>query len=192
MYCWLKPEISAKRSWVRPFFSLPGPSRSPVDAIHRVPWFNAHLPMRKRCAYRDGPDPIDRHVGRRLRARRILLGLSQTSLGKTVGLTFQQIQKYERGTNRVSASALFKLSHTLDVPVAFFFEEMPHEFVTEQPAPRARTTSQRAETVRAGRGRMTREMLELERAYLGIRDKRTRQQVFTFIKAFGQNTASSG
>jgi transcriptional regulator with XRE-family HTH domain len=147
--------------------------------------------MQKRCAYRDGPDPIDKHVGDRLRARRILLGLSQTSLGKAVGLTFQQIQKYERGKNRVSASALFRLSRALDVPVTFFFDEMPQEFVTDQPAPRPRTSSQRAATDPARRIPMTREMLELARAYRRIRDKRTRQQVFKFIRAFVQDTVSN-
>ena len=119
------------------------------------------------------------------------MGLSQTSLGKAVGLTFQQIQKYERGTNRVSASALFRLCHALDVPVTFFFTEMPREFVTEQPAPRARTSSQGTGPDRSHRAPMTREMLALARVYGRIRDKRARQQVFRFIKAFGQNTASN-
>ncbi|MCJ9430358.1 helix-turn-helix domain-containing protein [Kordiimonas marina] len=68
------------------------------------------------------PDPIDVHVGQRVRARRKMLGLSQTQLGKELGVTFQQVQKYERGTNRIGSSRLFKMSTTLDVPVAYFFE----------------------------------------------------------------------
>ena len=68
------------------------------------------------------PDPVDVHVGQRVRARRKMLGLSQTQLGKDLGVTFQQVQKYERGTNRIGSSRLFKMSTTLDVPVAYFFE----------------------------------------------------------------------
>jgi len=69
-----------------------------------------------------GPDPIDIHVGQRVRARRKMLGLSQTQLGHELGVTFQQVQKYERGTNRIGSSRLFRMSNTLDVPVAYFFE----------------------------------------------------------------------
>ncbi|WP_417452185.1 helix-turn-helix domain-containing protein [Kordiimonas sp.] len=68
------------------------------------------------------PDPIDVHVGQRVRARRKMLGLSQTQLGTELGVTFQQVQKYERGTNRIGSSRLFRMSTTLDVPVAYFFE----------------------------------------------------------------------
>ena len=68
------------------------------------------------------PDPVDLHVGQRVRARRKMLGLSQTQLGKELGVTFQQVQKYERGTNRIGSSRLFRMSTTLDVPVAYFFE----------------------------------------------------------------------
>ncbi len=71
------------------------------------------------------PTPIDAHVGSRVRQRRMLLGMSQERLGKAVGLTFQQIQKYERGTNRIGAGRLFTLSKVLSVPIAFFYEEMP-------------------------------------------------------------------
>lgn len=70
----------------------------------------------------DGPDPIDIHVGQRVRARRKMLGLSQTQLGQELGVTFQQVQKYERGSNRIGSSRLFRMSATLDVPVAYFFE----------------------------------------------------------------------
>lgn len=70
----------------------------------------------------DTPNPIDIHVGGRIKLRRQLLGLSQTTLAEALGLTFQQVQKYERGTNRVSASKLFTIAEILDVPVAFFFD----------------------------------------------------------------------
>src|SRR5512147_1895392 len=70
------------------------------------------------------PNPVDIHVGSRVRLRRTLLGLSQEKLGEAVGLTFQQIQKYERGANRIGASRLFEFSRILDVPVSFFFDDM--------------------------------------------------------------------
>ena len=68
------------------------------------------------------PSPTDRHVGARVRMRRMMLGMSQTKLGDAVGLTFQQVQKYEKGTNRIGASRLQQISHILQVSVAFFFE----------------------------------------------------------------------
>jgi transcriptional regulator with XRE-family HTH domain len=72
------------------------------------------------------PNPIDRHVGSRVRMRRMMLGMSQEKLGDALGLTFQQVQKYEKGTNRIGASRLQQISHILQVPVAFFFEGAPH------------------------------------------------------------------
>src|SRR3979411_1138136 len=69
--------------------------------------------------------PIDVHVGARIRLRRTLMGMSQERLGEALGLTFQQVQKYERGVNRVGASRLFDLSRVLDVPISFFFDDMP-------------------------------------------------------------------
>lgn len=77
--------------------------------------------MRKPVA-EEGPDPIDRHVGTRIRGRRVGLRISQTKLGHSIGVTFQQIQKYESGTNRVGASNLFKIAKALGVDVSFFFE----------------------------------------------------------------------
>src|SRR6266705_1233356 len=73
------------------------------------------------------PNPIDKHVGSRVRMRRMMLGMSQEKLGDALGLTFQQVQKYEKGTNRIGASRLQQISHILQVPVAFFFEGAPHE-----------------------------------------------------------------
>lgn len=69
------------------------------------------------------PDPVDIHVGARLRMRRAMVGFSQERLAEAVGLTFQQVQKYERGTNRVSASRLYQFGKVLDVPVGYFFEQ---------------------------------------------------------------------
>ena len=72
------------------------------------------------------PNPIDRHVGSRVRMRRMMLAMSQEKLGDALGLTFQQVQKYEKGTNRIGASRLQQISHILQVPVAFFFEGAPN------------------------------------------------------------------
>src|SRR5713101_5899029 len=71
------------------------------------------------------PNPIDKHVGSRVRMRRMMLAMSQEKLGDALGLTFQQVQKYEKGTNRIGASRLQQISHILQVPVAFFFEGAP-------------------------------------------------------------------
>lgn len=71
------------------------------------------------------PDPIDKHVGQRVRMQRMLLGLSQEKLGDAIGLTFQQVQKYEKGTNRISSSRLQHIADVFSVPVAFFFEGAP-------------------------------------------------------------------
>ena len=71
------------------------------------------------------PNPIDKHVGSRVRMRRMMLSMSQEKLGGALGLTFQQVQKYEKGTNRIGASRLQQISHILQVPVAFFFEGAP-------------------------------------------------------------------
>lgn len=73
------------------------------------------------------PNPIDRHVGMRVRMRRMMLGISQEKLGERLGLTFQQVQKYEKGVNRIGASRLMQMSGILGVPVSFFFEDAPNE-----------------------------------------------------------------
>src|ERR1700689_1524778 len=83
----------------------------------------SRMPRRPGRRKSDGPDPIDVNVGSRVRLRRNMLGLSQEKLGDALGLTFQQVQKYERGANRIGASRLLELSRVLDVPVAFFYDE---------------------------------------------------------------------
>ncbi len=84
----------------------------------------------KRIQYRKQtgvPDPVDVHVGGRVKLRRTLLGLSQEELADAVGVTFQQIQKYERGTNRMGASRLFDMATVLDVPVSYFYQDIPRK-----------------------------------------------------------------
>ena len=82
-----------------------------------------------------GSDPIDVHVGARLRERRVHRDMSQTALGERLGLTFQQVQKYERGANRLSASKLWRAAEALEVPVGFFFDGLNHNKNGDQPLP---------------------------------------------------------
>jgi len=84
------------------------------------------MALRYTIAAKRIPNPIDRHVGGQVRMRRMMLAMSQQKLGHALGLTFQQVQKYEKGTNRIGASRLQQISHILQVPVAFFFEGMPN------------------------------------------------------------------
>ena len=126
------------------------------------------MPKKPRKAYGRGtgiPHPVDIHVGGRVRLRRTLLGLSQTALGEAIGITFQQLQKYENGSNRISASRLFDLSRVLDVPVGFFFDGVL------DPAVPATGESPRFETDPMAK----RETIELVRAYYKISDPYVRQ-----------------
>ncbi|WP_205574616.1 helix-turn-helix domain-containing protein [Indioceanicola profundi] len=122
----------------------------------------------------EGPNPIDIHVGQRLRLRRTLLGLSQETLGEAVGITFQQLQKYERGANRISASRLFNLSQVLGVPVTFFFEDLP--------SPGDEGLGEPSET-QEFESMARRETLELVRAYYRIPEENVRRRAFELIKA---------
>ena len=111
---------------------------------------------------------IDAHVGSRLRLRRLLLGISQEKLGGALGLTFQQIQKYERGANRVGASRLFDLSRVLDVPVSYFFADMPEETAAVMPGRLAGKMSASREPSLDADVLLSKETAELVRAYYAI------------------------
>jgi transcriptional regulator with XRE-family HTH domain len=84
---------------------------------------------------KDGANPIDIHVGKRVRMRRMMVAMTQEKLGDALGLTFQQVQKYEKGTNRISASRLQQISYVLQVPVPFFFDGLPHHDAGQHSAP---------------------------------------------------------
>jgi transcriptional regulator with XRE-family HTH domain len=141
------------------------------------------------------PSPIDIHVGSRIRLRRTLLGMSQERLGDALGLTFQQVQKYERGVNRVGASRLFDISRVLDVPISYFFEDMP-EGMSEGPVsgPRGRMYgfAEAQEPFNAGvDDQLTkRETLELVRAYYRITDPTMRKRMFDLMKAMAPPEAA--
>lgn len=135
------------------------------------------------------PDPVDIHVGSRVRLRRTLLGLSQEKLGEAVGLTFQQIQKYERGANRIGASRLYDLSNILDVPVSYFYDDMPDD-IRNREIGSGLQESQESYTVE--KDPLTRrETLELVRAYYKVRSSRVRKQLFELVKSLGKADESS-
>jgi len=133
------------------------------------------------------PSPIDVHVGSRIRLRRTLLGMSQERLGESLGLTFQQVQKYERGVNRVGASRLFDLSRVLDVPISFFFDDMPDSLAANFGGLPSRRAGGHAEAQDPfGDDTLSRrETLELVRAYYRITDPSIRKRVFDLIKSMG-------
>lgn len=132
--------------------------------------------------------PVDVHVGGRIRLRRTLLGMSQERLGEALGLTFQQVQKYERGANRVSASRLYDLSRVLDVPISFFYDDMPEEIGGNASALGSRSSAGFADAQDAfgqDEALHRRETLELVRAYYRIADPALRRRVFDLIKTMG-------
>ena len=137
--------------------------------------------------------PIDAHVGARIRLRRTLMGMSQERLGEALGLTFQQVQKYERGVNRVGASRLFDLSRVLDVPISFFFDDMPEPLAGLHGGYSASRSSGGFAESQDGFGTdemlNRRETLELVRAYYRINEPAVRKRVFDLIKSMGPSEA---
>jgi transcriptional regulator with XRE-family HTH domain len=136
--------------------------------------------IRRRRQKTDGPNPTDIHVGARVRLRRTLLGMSQEKLGEAIGLTFQQVQKYERGANRVGASRLYDLSRVLEVPVSFFFEEMSTPANDKRAGLAEGTERYESDPM------LKRETLELVRAYYKITDPQVRRRLFDLAKALAK------
>ncbi len=136
------------------------------------------------------PHPVDVHVGARVRLRRTLVGMTQTDLGDALGLTFQQVQKYERGTNRISASRLFALSRVLDVPVEYFFDDMPTAVATSSPATERRGRAKKPPSYEPN-PMAKRETLELVRAYYKMRDPQLRKRLCELVKALGAAASRS-
>jgi transcriptional regulator with XRE-family HTH domain len=123
------------------------------------------------------PNPIDIHVGSRVRLRRMMLGMSQEKLGEALGITFQQIQKYEKGTNRIGASRLQHIATVLTVPVAFFFEDAPG------------TPAEAASLAESG-GRdyvvdflSSSEGVQLNKAFVRIKDAKLRRRIIDLVRA---------
>jgi transcriptional regulator with XRE-family HTH domain len=130
------------------------------------------------------PRPVDVHVGARLKQRRKLLGMTQTDLGDAIGLTFQQVQKYERGVNRIGASRLLALTQVLDVSINYFFEDMPTAVAAISPATKRRGKAKKLPSY-APDIMVKRETLELVRAYYKIEDADARKGVYQLTKAMG-------
>ncbi len=133
---------------------------------------------------KEGPTPVDFHVGQQLRMRRSLLGLTQEEIASATGLTFQQIQKYEQGKNRVSASRLFQLSQLLNVEPNFFFESS----VTHKDQPRMMNLAEDQEPFKSVDRMNNRETIELLRTYYAIEDEKMRRNVLKIIKQMAENT----
>ncbi len=141
--------------------------------------------MRRRTIKDDGPDPIDKYVGSRVRARRVGLRISQTKLGEAIAVTFQQVQKYENGTNRIGASNLFKISKALGIEVSFFFEgveslgeaaivnldlsDIPQSPFKEDPM-------------------ASREAIELMHNFYRVTDENVRKRLSQFVKSLAQSS----
>ena len=134
------------------------------------------------------PHAVDVYVGLRMRQRRTLLAMSQTKLGDAGGLTFQQVQKYERGSNRMGSSRLFEFAKVLDVPVSYFFVGMPSNVLSGRPMS-GRNGKDFGEVGTPFEQEkdplIKRETLELVRAYYKIREGRVRKRIFEMVKAVG-------
>ena len=132
------------------------------------------------------PNPMDIHVGSRVRLRRMVIGMSQEKLGEKMGLTFQQIQKYEKGTNRIGASRLYQLSLILDVPVQFFFEDAPVSMTGRMPAAATGFSESKTEAFLLD-FLNSRDGLELNRAFVKITDPKVRKRVVELVRALSED-----
>lgn len=133
------------------------------------------------------PNPVDKHVGSRVRMRRVLIGMSQEKLGEALGITFQQIQKYEKGTNRIGASRMQQISNVMGVPVSYFFEDAPGS----------------ASAGGAGFGESqgsdyvvdfltTSEGLQLNKSFVKITDAKVRRKLVDLVVALAENHQKTG
>lgn len=129
------------------------------------------------------PNPIDVHVGSRIRLRRNMLGISQEKLGESLGITFQQIQKYEKGTNRVGASRLQAIASILNTPVSFFFDGAPGDS-SAQPRLAEENATYVADFLNSSEG------IQLNRAFVKIADPKVRRRVLDLVKALAADPSS--
>jgi transcriptional regulator with XRE-family HTH domain len=122
------------------------------------------------------PNPIDKHVGSRVRMRRMMLAMSQEKLGDALGLTFQQVQKYEKGTNRIGASRLQQISHILQVPVAFFFEGAPNLHGASDGMKEAPSPAYVSDFLATSEG------LSLTKAFMRIKEPKLRRRIVDLVE----------
>jgi len=132
---------------------------------------------------RNGPHPVDVHVGSRVKLRRMILGLSQESLGKSLGLTFQQIQKYEKGVNRIGASRIYELSRLLDVPVQFFYDEFDGSRVSTPGFAEAEAGEPVMNLVNSPEG------VQLCRYFSSIKDPQVKKRVLDLVRSIAETEA---
>jgi len=141
--------------------------------------------MKKRTP-KETPDPIDKYVGSRVRARRVGLRMSQTKLGQVVDVTFQQIQKYENGTNRIGASNLYKIAHAMGVEVSFFYEGMPESAFRNKAGHRTRKGAKAASGTEHD-PLSSREAIVLMHNYFRVSNPGVRKRLFQFVKSLANN-----
>ncbi len=134
------------------------------------------------------PNLIDKYVGSRVRARRVGLRLSQTNLGQAIGVTFQQIQKYENGSNRVGASNLYKIANALSVEVSFFFTAIPEDIAKAGLIPRGKTMAEPPAAQFDHDPMSSRETIELMHNYFRIPDPLVRKRLFQFVKTLADSS----
>lgn len=127
------------------------------------------------------PNSVDVHVGSRVRSRRLAVGLTQDKLARALGLTFQQIQKYEKGTNRIGAGRLQAISRILDTPVSFFFSDGPGGLVAKLSEARSAVAAQQSASPDEAR--------QLIKSFLAIRDAETRRSLMRIAVALGTQPA---
>ncbi len=164
----------------------PKPVESPFFTHRR--WVELHKEIQtvteKQRLPAPTPDPIDIAIGARLRLRRLAMGFSQETLARALGITFQQIQKYERGTNRIFASRLFHLARVLRVPVGYFFQSIPAEDEAPPPEPAGCDCGAGSDhQVGALLGKS--DTLKLIQAYNQISDPTVRRQIYALVKTVG-------
>lgn len=127
------------------------------------------------------PDPIDAHVGSRVKLRRVMVGMSQEKLGDALGITFQQIQKYEKGTNRISASRMQQICNALKVPVSFFYEDAPGAGGNTNPGlSEASATTYVADFMNSTEG------IQLNRAFVRIKNPAVRRKIVELVRTLAE------
>jgi len=131
------------------------------------------------------PNPTDKHVGSRVRMRRMMLGMSQEKLGDALGLTFQQVQKYEKGTNRIGASRLQQIAHILQVPVAFFFEGAPN--VQSATRTEGMGVAEAPSPAYVSDFLATSDGLALTKAFMRIHDSKLRRRIVDLVEQIAGN-----
>ncbi|GLK54950.1 transcriptional regulator with XRE-family HTH domain [Methylopila capsulata] len=130
------------------------------------------------------PNPVDKHVGSRVRMRRVLIGMSQEKLGEALGITFQQIQKYEKGTNRIGASRMQQIATVMGVPVSYFFEDAPGALGEGQPGFGEAPSSDYVVDFLT-----TTEGLQLNKAFVRIADPKVRRKIVDLVSALAEPAA---